>query len=50
MDYKDYRRKKVDLPHEPEVLRIVDARHGVVYVNTAAREGAKLIILLPAPW
>lgn len=45
--YKGYRREPVELPHMPEVLRIVDARNGVVYVNTAAREDAKLIVLLP---
>lgn len=45
--YKDYRREPVDMPHMPEVLRIVDARYGVVYCNTAAREDAKLIVLLP---
>lgn len=45
--YKDYQHKRIGLPDEPEVLRVVDARAGIVYNNAAAAPGAKVIILIP---
>ena len=45
--YRDYQRKRIGLPDEPEVLRVVDARAGIVYENTAATPKANLIILIP---
>ena len=47
MDYKKFRRQVLSMPQCPEVLRFVDARLGVVYVNTDARLGANVIIYIP---
>lgn len=44
--YKDYVKVPCRLPEQPEVLKMVDTLHGVVYVNLAAQPGANVVLLL----
>ncbi len=48
MEYKKFRREALHMPQRPDVLRVVDARNGVVYINVDAAADAKLIWLLPS--
>lgn len=47
MEYKKFRRELLNMPQRPDVLRVVDARNGIIYINTAAQSEAKIICLLP---
>lgn len=48
MDYKKFRRESLQMPQCPDVLRVVDVRNGIVYINVDAAVDANLIWLLPA--
>ena len=39
--YKDYEKVAFGMPGRPDVLKLVDTVHGVVYINTCAAEDAQ---------
>lgn len=41
--YKDYDRILCSMPDMPEVLKVVDTMHGVIYINKDAAPDAKII-------
>lgn len=47
-DYRTFKRQLTHMSDYPQVRRVVDVRHGVVYINVDAAADAKLIWLLPA--
>lgn len=47
MEYKKFRREPLQMPHCPDVLRVVDARNGIVYINVDAAVDANIVLLLP---
>lgn len=46
MPYKDYRKISFRMPERPDVLKMVDTIHGVIYINQSAAEDAKIIIYI----
>lgn len=44
--YKDYEKVEFGMPGRPDVLKMVDTVHGVVYINTCAAEDAKIIMYM----
>ena len=47
-EYRMFRRKPTHMPDYPNVRRVVDLRHGIVYINVDAAADAKIIWLLPS--
>lgn len=50
MSYKDYRRVMHRMPDRPDVLKLVDAHDGIVYVNADAQPDANIIVFFPPCW
>ena len=44
--YKDYEKVPFGMPGRPDVLKMVDTVHGVVYINTCAAEDANIIMYI----
>jgi hypothetical protein len=44
--YKDYDKILCSMPSRPDVLKMVDALHGVIYINKDAAEDASVVILM----
>lgn len=42
-----YEEKYTRLAGEPETERVVDAQRKIVWINLEAREGAKIVAILP---
>ena len=44
--YREYAKIPCRIPERPDILRMVDAVHGVIYINTCAAEDAKIIMYM----
>lgn len=44
--YKDYEKVAFGMPGRPDVLKMVDTVHGIIYINTCAAEDAKIIMYM----
>ena len=44
--YREYAKIPCRIPERPDILRMVDAVHGVIYINTCAADDAKIIYLM----
>ncbi len=44
--YREFARIHCRIPERPDILRMVDAVHGVIYINTCAAEDAKIIMYM----
>jgi hypothetical protein len=44
--YKDYDKILCSMPSRTDVLKMVDAMHGVIYINKDAAEDANVVILM----
>lgn len=44
--YKDYDKILCSMPSRPDVLKMVDALHGVIYINKDAADDANIVILI----
>lgn len=44
--YKDYDKILCSMPSRPDVLKMVDAMHGVIYINKDAADDANIVLLM----
>jgi hypothetical protein len=44
--YKDYDKILCSMPSRPDVLKMVDALHGLIYINKDAADDANIVILI----
>lgn len=44
--YKDYDKILCSMPSRPDVLKMVDAMHGVIYINKDAADDANIVYLM----
>ena len=44
--YKNYDRILCSMPSRPDVLKMVDALHGVIYINKDAVDDANIVYLM----
>ena len=46
-DYKTFKRQLAHIRDYPQLLKIVDAQNGIIYINVDAVSGANVVLLLP---
>ena len=44
--YKDYDKILCSMPSRPDVLKMVDTMHGVIYINKDAADDANIVLLM----